>query len=105
MVEIRTTQLQSQASSSASGSSTQSIPPRIDKTLIADEVLGVKRRYRKGVGPKLKGAASISSTAASPPQDPPVPDYELQDFLSYTQSYLAAAHQREATYITSEIPI
>ncbi|PON89008.1 hypothetical protein TorRG33x02_152370 [Trema orientale] len=54
-----------------------SAPPRIDETLIADEVLGVRR----GVGPKLKGAASTSSTAASPPRDPHVPDFELRDFF------------------------
>ncbi|PON42706.1 hypothetical protein TorRG33x02_335220 [Trema orientale] len=99
MVEIRTTQLQSQASSSASSSSIQSAPPRIDETFIADEVLGVRRGYRRGVGPKLKGAASTSSTAASPPRDPPVPDSELRDFFSQTQSYLAAAHQRESVLL------
>ena len=42
-----------------------------------DEVLGVRRGYRRGVGPKLKGAASTSSTAASPPRGPLVPDSEL----------------------------
>ncbi|PON59507.1 hypothetical protein PanWU01x14_158650 [Parasponia andersonii] len=43
MVEILTTQLQSQASSSASSSSTQSTPPHINETLIGDKVLGVRR--------------------------------------------------------------
>ncbi|PON33847.1 hypothetical protein PanWU01x14_349200, partial [Parasponia andersonii] len=68
MVEIHMTQLQSQASLSASSSSTQSAPPRIDETLITYEVLGVRRRYRRRVGPKLKRATSTSSTAASPPR-------------------------------------
>ncbi|PON90400.1 hypothetical protein TorRG33x02_136850 [Trema orientale] len=99
MVEIRPTQLQSQASSSAPGSSTQSAPPRIDETLIADEVLGVRRGYRREVGLKLKGAASTSSTAASPPRDHSVPNSELRDFFSQTQSYLAAAHQHEAVLL------
>ncbi|PON64728.1 hypothetical protein PanWU01x14_122030 [Parasponia andersonii] len=44
MVEIRTTQLQSQAFSSISNSLTQSAPPCIDETLIADEVSGIRRR-------------------------------------------------------------
>ncbi|PON41662.1 hypothetical protein PanWU01x14_287780 [Parasponia andersonii] len=100
MVEICTIQLQSQASSSASSSSTQSVPPRIDVTLIADEVLGVTRGYTRGVGLKLKGAAITSSTAASLPQDPLVPDSELRDFFSQTQSYLAAAHKRKAVLLT-----
>ncbi|PON31463.1 hypothetical protein PanWU01x14_369680, partial [Parasponia andersonii] len=43
-------------------------------TLIDDEVLGVKRWCRRGVGPKLKGASSTSPTAASSPRDPPVPN-------------------------------
>ncbi|PON42385.1 hypothetical protein PanWU01x14_282480, partial [Parasponia andersonii] len=71
-------------STSASSSLTQSAPPRIDKTLIVDEVLAVRSEYRRGVGPKLKGDTSISSTAASPPRDPPMPDSELQDFFSQT---------------------
>ena len=75
MVEIRTTQLKSQASSSASSSSTQFALPRINETLIVDEVLGVRRRYKRGVGLKLKGAASTSSTEASLLRDPLVPDF------------------------------
>ncbi|PON66152.1 hypothetical protein PanWU01x14_112030, partial [Parasponia andersonii] len=65
-------------------SSAQSVPPRIDETLIADEVLSVRRGYRSGVSLKFKGAASTSSTAASPPWDPFVPDFELRDFFSQT---------------------
>ncbi|PON53704.1 hypothetical protein PanWU01x14_200460, partial [Parasponia andersonii] len=72
----------SQASSSASDSLTQCPPSHIDETLIADEVLCVRRGYRRGVGPKLKGAASPSSTAASPRQDPSMPDFELREFFS-----------------------
>ena len=67
--------------------------------MIVDEVLGVRRGYRRGVGPKFKGAASTSSTVASPPRDPPVPDSELRDFFSQTQNYLAAAHQRESVLL------
>ncbi|PON78645.1 hypothetical protein PanWU01x14_019030, partial [Parasponia andersonii] len=65
-------------------SSIQSALSHIDEILIVDEVLGVKRRYRGGVGLNLKGAASTSSTTAFPPQDPHVPDSELQDFFSQT---------------------
>ncbi|PON38624.1 hypothetical protein PanWU01x14_311300 [Parasponia andersonii] len=61
MIEIR-------ASLSESGSSTQSAPPHINEILIADEVLGVRRGYRRRVGSKLKGVASTSSTAAFPPR-------------------------------------
>ncbi|PON51798.1 hypothetical protein PanWU01x14_213680 [Parasponia andersonii] len=67
MVEIPMIQLQSQASSSTSGSSTWSTPPRIDETLIADEVLGVSRGYWTGVGMKLKKVDSTSSTVATLP--------------------------------------
>ncbi|PON80654.1 hypothetical protein PanWU01x14_002100 [Parasponia andersonii] len=56
-----------EVSLSTSDSSTQSAPPRIDKILIADKVLGVRKRYRRGVGPKLKQATSTSFTTASPP--------------------------------------
>ncbi|PON47936.1 hypothetical protein PanWU01x14_241100 [Parasponia andersonii] len=57
-------------------------PPHIDEKLIADEVLGVRKGYKRGVGPKLKGAASTSSTTASLSRDPPVPDSELRDFFN-----------------------
>ncbi|PON34621.1 hypothetical protein PanWU01x14_342870 [Parasponia andersonii] len=87
------------ASSSVSDSSTQPTLPRTDETLIADKVLGVRRGYRRGVGPKLKGATSTSSTATSPPWDSPVPDSELRDFFSQTQSYLVVIHQREAVLL------
>ncbi|PON99164.1 hypothetical protein TorRG33x02_050240 [Trema orientale] len=83
MVEIRTTQLKSQASSSASSSSTQSALPCTNETFITDEVLGVRRGYRRGVGPKLKGAASTSFTVASPPRDSPVPDTERDVEIQY----------------------
>ncbi|PON49646.1 hypothetical protein PanWU01x14_228790, partial [Parasponia andersonii] len=59
--------------SSTSGYSTQFASSRTDEILIADKVLGVRR----GVGPKLKEAASTSSTVASPSWDPLVPDSEL----------------------------
>ncbi|PON34134.1 hypothetical protein PanWU01x14_346770 [Parasponia andersonii] len=83
MVEICTTQWQSQASSSASGSSTQSTPPQINKSLILNELLGIRR----GVVLKLRGTTSTSSTVASLPRDPSVSDSELRDFFSQTQSY------------------
>ncbi|PON43022.1 hypothetical protein TorRG33x02_334520 [Trema orientale] len=92
MVELRTTQLQSQVSLSASNSSTRTTPARIDETTIANKVLGVRQGYWRGVSPKLKGAISTSSTTASPSHDPLIPDLELRDFFSQTQSYLAATH-------------
>ncbi|PON62133.1 LOW QUALITY PROTEIN: hypothetical protein TorRG33x02_280170 [Trema orientale] len=82
MVEIYTTQLQSQTSSSASRSSI-SAPPHINESLIIDEVLGIRRR----VGLKLRGAASTSFTVASLPKDPFVSDSELRDVFNQTQSY------------------
>ncbi|PON44659.1 hypothetical protein PanWU01x14_265390, partial [Parasponia andersonii] len=54
--------------------------PCIDETLIADEVLSVKR----GVGPQLKGAASTSSTTASLPRDPLMPHFKLREFFIQT---------------------
>ncbi|PON40616.1 hypothetical protein TorRG33x02_339990, partial [Trema orientale] len=92
MVELCTTQLQSQVSSFASDSLIHTAPARIDETTIADNVLGVRQDYWRGVGPKLKGATSTSSTTASPPQDPLILDTELRNFVSQTQSYLAATH-------------
>ncbi|PON86410.1 hypothetical protein TorRG33x02_177510 [Trema orientale] len=71
-------------------------PPRINETSIADEVLGIRKGYRRGAGPKLMGATSTSTTASSPPHQPPyVPDLALQDFFSETQNYLAVANQCE----------
>ncbi|PON80816.1 hypothetical protein PanWU01x14_003720 [Parasponia andersonii] len=75
--------------------SKESTPPRINETLIADEVLGVRR----GVGSKIKRAASTSSTVVSPPRDPHLPDSELRDVFSETQIYMAAAHQREVVLL------
>ncbi|PON86364.1 hypothetical protein TorRG33x02_178160 [Trema orientale] len=65
----------------------------------------IRRGYRRGVGPKLNGAASISTTTSSPThQQPPVPDPELQDFFIQVQNYLAVAYQYEQTPIALPVP-
>ncbi|PON37932.1 hypothetical protein PanWU01x14_316490 [Parasponia andersonii] len=70
------------SSLSISDSSTQSVPPRIDETLIADDMIGLRRGHRKGVSPKLKGATSTSSTVASLLQDPPILDSKFRDLFN-----------------------
>ena len=72
MEQIKLTQTQalSSASSADCGSldSSASAPAYIDERLIADEVLGVRRGHRTGVGRIMKGkgkASSSSSTVSS----------------------------------------
>ncbi|PON53683.1 hypothetical protein TorRG33x02_304720 [Trema orientale] len=59
----------SQVSSSASGSSTQSAPPRIDETLIADEVLVVRR----GALARLVPGFHMSIQPSAAPDILPIP--------------------------------
>ncbi|PON31659.1 hypothetical protein PanWU01x14_368120 [Parasponia andersonii] len=64
----------------------------MNKTLIADKMIGVRRGYRRGICLKLKRVASTSSITASLLRDSLVLDSELRDLFSQTQSYLAATH-------------
>ncbi|PON53691.1 hypothetical protein PanWU01x14_200330 [Parasponia andersonii] len=72
----------------------QSVPPRIDETLIATEALGVRRGHRTGVRRVLRGEmAASSSTPQFPSHQTPRPStqeneqlcFELQDTRSELQ--------------------
>ncbi|PON40501.1 hypothetical protein TorRG33x02_340200 [Trema orientale] len=59
------------------GSSTQLAPPCIDETTIVDEVIDIRKGYKRKISSKLKEAASTSSAVASSPYEAHVPDAEL----------------------------
>ena len=69
MEEIRSSQ--TQPSSSASSAAREplddsvSAPAAIDERVIADQVLGVRRGYRKGVGRIIKGRRKASDISCS----------------------------------------
>ncbi|PON79198.1 hypothetical protein PanWU01x14_013140 [Parasponia andersonii] len=92
MIEIHTSQLQSQVSSPVSGASAKSTLPHIDEPTIANKVLGLRRSYKRRVGSKFKRATTTSSAVVSLPYEPHVPHIELEEFFSKTQNYLVVAY-------------
>ncbi|PON33234.1 hypothetical protein TorRG33x02_355240, partial [Trema orientale] len=73
MLEIHNTQSQA---SSQSGSSSSAF---VTDAHIADEVLGTRRKFRRGIRPKLSKSAS-STRSVSPDFRPPVPE-DVQQYI------------------------
>ncbi|PON73885.1 hypothetical protein PanWU01x14_054350 [Parasponia andersonii] len=98
-----------QVPSYVSGSSTHIVLTHIDVTMIADEVLDIRKGYKRRVDSKLKRATSTSSTTVSLPQNPLIPDSKLRDFFSQRLptnmrgSFLHDETQRGSTTINKSV--